>query len=70
MEDIKWKKLKTALGEQLVDCGRHKGASGNYSRYYNAYVNVLNLMEKIENGQENTLEVYNGVWRIKNVPEL
>lgn len=58
-----WERLKERLREQISDCNKHRGASGNWGTSARLYGEVLREMNRIENGNENDFKPMNGLWK-------
>lgn len=61
-----WGILREELKKQINDCDRHRGASGNWSVCSRIYREVLNEMERIEDGTEVNFIPFNGTWKTRD----
>jgi len=60
-----WEYLKTRLEEQLEDCRKHRGCSGNWKAVSAAYRSVQRMMRHLESCEDGKLIPFNGVWHTK-----
>ena len=61
-----WEILKERIREQISDCNKHRGASGNWGTCARLYGEILREMNRIENGHEKDFVPFNGLWKTKD----
>ena len=61
-----WKILRERLKEQVSDCARHGGCSGNWGVTRRIYREVLKEMDRIEAGTQDCYKPYNGLWKTES----
>ena len=57
-----WQTLRERINEQLTDCCKHSGCSGNWGICARLYKEVLKEMDRIEGGTQSEYAPFNGVW--------